>query len=108
MPYCPSCADYKLNELFRTLLTWNNDTVVDLQGQLEKSLALRFITHIIGDIHQPLHACALFDDKLFPKGDEGGNFFKIDFGGERGIDQLHKYFDSGAGKIRDFQRVLFY
>ncbi len=41
-----------------------------------KSIALRMIIHYIGDVHQPLHNLQRYT-KEFPKGDKGGNFFKI-------------------------------
>lgn len=38
----------------------------------ERAVALCWIEHLIGDIHQPLHDSSLFSP-LFPKGDKGGN-----------------------------------
>lgn len=37
-----------------------------------KAVALCWILHLCGDIHQPLHACSLFSPQ-FPHGDQGGN-----------------------------------
>jgi hypothetical protein len=37
-----------------------------------KSVALRFLIHYVGDIHQPLH-CATLLDSTHPTGDRGGN-----------------------------------
>ncbi|MDN7123902.1 S1/P1 nuclease [Pseudidiomarina sp. 1APP75-32.1] len=53
----------------------------------EKQLALRFIVHIIGDLHQPLHvgSAALAD--------RGGNDVKVVFFGEQS--NLHRVWDSG-------------
>ena len=51
----------------------------------DKQLALRFIVHIIGDLHQPLHAGK--------PGDRGGNDVKINFFGED--TNLHSVWDSG-------------
>jgi len=42
----------------------------------EKALAIAWLQHLIGDLHQPLHSSARVTD-LEPKGDQGGNFFKI-------------------------------
>jgi hypothetical protein len=39
----------------------------------EKSLAICWLFHLVGDIHQPLHSTALFSVEHFPKGDRGGN-----------------------------------
>lgn len=51
----------------------------------EKQLALRFIVHIIGDLHQPLHAGNGTD--------RGGNQAKVKFFGEES--NLHSVWDSG-------------
>lgn len=51
----------------------------------EKALALRFTIHIIGDLHQPLHAGN--------GADRGGNDFKVVFYGEPS--NLHSVWDSG-------------
>lgn len=50
----------------------------------DKRLALRFIVHIIGDLHQPLHAGG--------GGDRGGNDFKISWFGRP--TNLHSVWDS--------------
>ncbi|KTC93290.1 S1/P1 nuclease [Legionella cincinnatiensis] len=60
----------------------------------EKRLALRMLIHITGDIHQPLHAVTRVSQE-FPKGDLGGNLFPL--GANPVGNNLHKYWDSGAG-----------
>lgn len=61
------------------------------------NLMLRFAIHIIGDLHQPLHAVeGFFNDKAFgnlSEGDEGGN--KI-FLKNSCTKPLHMYWDAGA------------
>lgn len=53
---------------------------------------LAYLFHLIGDIHQPLHATTRITAKN-PKGDAGGNAFKL-----AGVpDNLHWYWDSAAG-----------
>lgn len=39
----------------------------------QKAVALCWMLHLLGDIHQPLHAGALISAELFPRGDRGGN-----------------------------------
>lgn len=51
----------------------------------EKALALRFIVHIIGDLHQPLHAGNGTD--------RGGNDFAVTYFGRES--NLHRVWDSG-------------
>lgn len=77
--------------------------VNNVNQEFEKSLLMRYLVHVLGDIHQPLHASSLFNDR-FPKGDQGGNLFKIKY--SKDIEQLHKLFDSGADKLGiDLERV---
>jgi hypothetical protein len=53
---------------------------------------LGYLMHLVGDIHQPLHAATRITAKN-PKGDAGGNGFKL-----AGVpDNLHWYWDSAAG-----------
>jgi hypothetical protein len=42
----------------------------------EKAIALAWILHLIGDLHQPLHTSARITD-VEPKGDQGGNLFLL-------------------------------
>ena len=56
------------------------------------------MVHIIGDVHQPLHSCALFNS-TFPNGDQGGNLIQITFEGQPGINNLHKVWDSIFMKV---------
>lgn len=42
----------------------------------ERAIALCWLFHLAGDIHQPLHSVSMFSEKLFPsplEGDRGGN-----------------------------------
>lgn len=45
-------------------------------SEAEKAIALAWILHLIGDLHQPLHTSARITD-LEPKGDQGGNLFQL-------------------------------
>jgi hypothetical protein len=56
-----------------------------------KSEALRLLIHYLGDIHQPLHATSRVDSK-YPKGDAGGNFFKVPI--KKDAKNLHSVWDS--------------
>lgn len=67
-----------------------------------KAWALRFLSHTVGDIHQPMHNCSQVTEEN-PKGDLGGNKFiikKIEFGKYNGktsyLNNLHKLWDSGV------------
>lgn len=73
---------------------------------MEKSMMIRYLTHIVGDIHQPLHTVALFDDDKFKNGDQGGNLFKIKFKGN--ITGLHQLWDSGMDLLDNTLIRVFY
>jgi hypothetical protein len=60
----------------------------------DKKLALRMLIHIVGDIHQPLHAVTRVSTQL-PNGDLGGNLFPL---AKNSVgSNLHQYWDNGAG-----------
>lgn len=87
-------------------------TLKEAKGDLAligKSLCIRFLVHIIGDIHQPLHTASQFS-KLFPNGDAGGNAFNITFPEKKALKDLHSYWDATAGNYSDSIKVvsLFY
>jgi hypothetical protein len=63
----------------------------------EKSIALAWILHIGGDIHQPLH-CTSRVTEWSPKGDQGGNLFSITPKGAKERESLHWYWDSIVGR----------
>lgn len=60
----------------------------------DKAIALSWIIHLIGDIHQPMHAITGYSQKL-PKGDRGGNLVEIQFG--KAKTNLHAFWDSCGG-----------
>jgi hypothetical protein len=77
--------------------------VEDMKNQLEarstkddrRAIDLCWMEHLIGDIHQPLHAVSMFS-KDFPKGDNGGNQFAVKRG--ETPTNLHSYWDNVLGK----------
>ena len=62
---------------------------------LEQARALRFLLHLVGDTHQPLH-CASWYGKETPHGDRGGTDYPL-AGDAR---NLHAFWDSIAGLSR--------
>ena len=61
----------------------------------EKAVAIAWLEHLIGDIHQPLHTSAKTTDSN-PKGDQGGNLFLLTPKGTPTDKQenLHWFWDS--------------
>ncbi|MCP5330610.1 MAG: S1/P1 nuclease [Pseudomonadales bacterium] len=64
-----------------------------------RALALCWLLHLVGDVHQPLHTGALVSTSLFPTGDRGGNGIPTRFG------SLHATWD-GALRNQPFDDTL--
>jgi len=65
----------------------------------DKAVAIAWVEHLIGDIHQPLHTSGRVTD-LEPKGDQGGNLFLLTPQGTAREQQmnLHWFWDSIVDK----------
>ena len=65
----------------------------------QKALGIAWLEHLIGDIHQPLHASARITD-LEPKGDQGANLFLLTPKGTARENELnlHWFWDSIIGR----------
>lgn len=65
----------------------------------DKALALAWILHIGGDLHQPLHTSGRHTERE-PNGDQGGNFFLLTPEGTKREEQvnLHWFWDSIVGR----------
>jgi hypothetical protein len=69
------------------------DTTPSTRGKMFlASFCLRWLVHVVGDVHQPLHTTQRFSDQ-FPTGDQGGNLCLIN----RTERNLHALWDQGGG-----------
>jgi hypothetical protein len=57
----------------------------------ERAIAMCWLIHLVGDIHQPLHCATLFNE-VFPDGDMGGNSSLVRIGDDPPI-RLHAAWD---------------
>jgi hypothetical protein len=57
----------------------------------ERAVALAWLLHLVGDLHQPLHASARVSNR-YPQGDQGGNLVRLDRGRT-----LHAFWDERIG-----------
>lgn len=57
---------------------------------------LGFLYHLIGDVHQPLHASTRYT-AANPNGDAGGNLFRVQMPEASGIRNLHAFWDAAGG-----------
>ena len=60
--------------------------------------ALGFLYHLVGDVHQPLHALTRYSVKN-PDGDAGGNGFSIQMPPQTRIRNLHAFWDAAGGRF---------
>jgi len=94
LPPIPTPNAQERIALFRTVLASSSP------DQL-KSYDLVWLLHIVGDIHQPLHASTRVS-KADPDGDAGGNLVKLDCA----KCELHYFWDDLLGTQNDLKSVL--
>lgn len=74
-------------------ISQNETSLAQAKNPFNQALALAFLAHFIGDITQPLH-CSTRVTKRYPKGDQGGNLYKIKSPIAK---DLHDLWDQGLG-----------
>ena len=79
-------SGYKNNYAYTSIMNYAKGN-----EDLGLSIALRFLIHFVGDIHQPLHCLARIDDN-YQAGDKGGNLFPVP--NHYSADNLHSVWDS--------------
>ena len=86
-----SGLDHNMATIFEPPLRRDMNLIQALKGNLaiwhdagandaDKAVALCWILHLTGDLHQPLHTVALFSAEFFPSGDRGGNSIDVRWG----------------------------
>jgi hypothetical protein len=88
-----------LNAFFR-----NIDEAGNNYSPKERAVALAWMFHLMGDVHQPLHATNFFSSE-FPNGDKGGNDFKIIATEGGNLINLHSFWDGVVIGTENFQQV---
>jgi S1/P1 Nuclease len=71
----------------------------------ERAMRLCWIFHLIGDLHQPLHATALCTKEL-PDGDKGGNYCWVTRPGGGEPINLHALWDRMAGNFEEEKALV--
>jgi len=77
----------------------------------KRAIALTWLFHLIGDIHQPLHAVQLFT-REYPNGDRGGGDFCVRVAQDRAALSLHRLWDglitssNNVGQLRKIAVAL--
>ena len=105
----------KSQKVLRGVLKSDDGAASDISHDANRAVRVCWLFHLIGDLHQPLHAVALVDDKLFPEGDhgdQGGNLLAIRADASAKPQRLHSYwdgilgFDSRFGTVCDDAELL--
>jgi len=87
-------------------VTRDGGQVPGLSAAQNKAVRLCWLFHLVGDLHQPLHAVALVDRELFPgpnHGDNGGNFVMIRTHAMAKPSNLHAFWDNSLGYTSGWQ-----
>lgn len=82
----------------------NVDILLGNGSNSVKAMALCWIFHLVGDVHQPLHTAKLFTT-VFPDGDRGGTWFYIRADEEAYTISLHKFWDDSIMGSQRYQSV---
>jgi hypothetical protein len=95
IPERPNVGPEPENLLAR--LYWGINTLRQGAGSARRDAeAIGFLYHLMGDVHQPLHAITRYSPG-HPDGDSGGNGFMIQMPAEARIGNLHAYWDAAGG-----------
>jgi hypothetical protein len=94
LPAIPTPNAQERIALFRTVLASTSADPL-------KSYDLAWLLHLVGDVHQPLHASTRVSS-TDPEGDAGGNLVKLDCS----KCELHAFWDSLLGTQNDLKTVV--
>lgn len=89
--YAPGNVLWAAQQALGTLSSANRAS-----APFETGLMLRYLVHLIGDMHQPLHVSCMFSEQ-YPQGDQGGNLVPIEF--DQDIQELHALWDAALGHM---------
>lgn len=73
------------DNVYTALIKCERDLISPQSSRDQKIFALKFIVHLVGDLHQPMHVSR--------SEDQGGNTIQLNFNGEG--TNLHRLWDSG-------------
>src|ERR1051326_4796576 len=104
-------ATARLHRNFRQLRRGNAVGVVKVlitqlksnEADKEKAYDLGWLLHLVGDLHQPMHAVNGISETL-PEGDRGGNLVEIK-GATDGASELHAFWDEVLGKTAPAEKT---
>ena len=104
-PATRPAATQPVKENVLTALTANAKTLANAAAKpADRAVALCWVMHLVGDIHQPLHAISMFSQQ-FPDGDRGGN--EIVVRDDDVVMRVHAYWDAALGNSDAYEAVDF-
>jgi hypothetical protein len=84
------------------LRTYARQLKSDDTSPRQKAVALSWLLHLVGDIHQPLHATSFYS-KDYDRGDQGGNLWWVK--DRDRLTRLHAYWDGLLGDELDYGKA---
>jgi hypothetical protein len=82
-----------------------NESIMKNEGDPERrAVALTWLFHLVGDIHQPLHTTQLFTVE-YPNGDRGGNDICVRVRQAGQPMDLHRFWDDVITSSSDLTRL---
>lgn len=97
MPRRPNVGPLPVNVLDR--LEWSINTLRTGTGSDKRDAeTLGFLYHLVGDVHQPLHAATRYT-AAHPDGDAGGNGFTLKPTADSPARSLHFFWDAAGGRF---------
>ncbi len=97
-------GDPPAGENILTAYRANLDIVKSTAPDSEKAVALCWIFHLIGDVHQPLHTTAMFGE-AWPNGDRGGNLVFVRATETSSTINLHSLWDGLMGRSENIRTL---
>jgi len=89
-----------------TALAENERIVKTEPDPMRKAIALTWLFHLVGDIHQPLHSVQIFTTD-FPNGDRGGNLICVRPSESGKPMNLHRLWDSLLTSTNKLGAIVF-
>src|SRR5262249_19822303 len=87
-----------------TALTENEGVVKSANDAERRAIALAWLFHLVGDVHQPLHTAQLFTVD-YPTGDRGGNEICVRVTQAGQPMDLHRFWDGVITSSQNFTRL---
>jgi hypothetical protein len=104
-PATRPAATRPVRENVVTALNTNAKILTDANAKpVDRAVALCWVIHLAGDVHQPLHAISMYSQE-YPDGDRGGNADVIRADGN--VLRVHSYWDGILGNSDAYDAVKF-